>query len=78
MSQRVVVHICRECGTQQWFAGSCADCYGRVDSFQAVLVKDILKAKERTVEQFLAGPGAIYAESFVDLLLDSSRLSSGG
>lgn len=64
-----VVHICRKCGEQQWFAGSCGElgCDGRVVSYVALLKKDIESFAEEQQEAASPVP-RVFIERFVESL----------
>lgn len=61
-----VVNICKGCGEQQWYAGTCCDCGGRVESHPALLKKDIEEHAERV--QAASSP---VPREFVRLFADS-------
>jgi hypothetical protein len=72
-----VVNVCRTCGEQQWYAGTCGDCGGRVESFPALLKKDIEEHADLVSEASSPVPRH-FIEHFVDSLFRRSSAQRSG
>jgi hypothetical protein len=75
--RRLVVHVCRDCGAQGGYAGTCPECYGRMDPIPVIPVQDIEAFRDEQVLSSSPVP-ALFIEHFVKKLFKRSLQPPSG